>query len=105
MSAQGIWLKVIRRTQLLNLVTSPKKPSSTIQLFIMDILGINRTHISIKCGLWCKWKRPSPGWFKLNVDGSARAGNITGGGVLRNADGRFEVFRGILFSLCWPTRF
>lgn len=87
MTARGICLKVIRHTQLLNLVTSPKKPSSDLHPFILDILGIKRTPLRIKRGLWCKWERSSLGWFRLNIDGSAREGNITGCGVLQNADG------------------
>lgn len=42
-------------------------------------------------GLWCKWDKPSPGWLKLNVDGSAKGGEITGVGIVRNHDGDITV--------------
>lgn len=37
--------------------------------------------------LCCKWDKPSQGWFKLNVDGSAIDGVITGAGIFRDHQG------------------
>lgn len=81
MNAQGICLKVIHHTQLLSLVTSPK-----IHSYILDIMGINRTSIQVNNGLWCKWGTTVAGL--VNIDDSARGGNIFGGGIIRNEDGR-----------------
>lgn len=53
----------------------------------------------------------SPRWFKLNVDGSAREGECSGGGIIRDGHGYLVVafsggfylftynFVGALFSL------
>lgn len=88
MKTRQICLKVISRLQLLSLISIPKRPSTRGHLAILDILGISRAPTQIRRGLWCKWERPSPGWFKLNIDGSAQDATITGGGVIRNSDGQ-----------------
>lgn len=89
MKARSICLTVFRRVQLLNLIHIPKQNSAPIQVSLLAIMGINQAKIRHKPGRWCKWDKPSPGWFKLNVDGSAIAGVITGGGVVRDWEGRF----------------
>lgn len=47
---------------------------------------------------WCRWMRPIRGRYKLNVDGSARNGDITGGGIIRDEFGNmmagFSYFYG-----------
>lgn len=40
-----------------------------------------------KPGKWYKWSRPFQGWCKLNVDGSAKDGLISGGGIIRDEHG------------------
>lgn len=61
-------------------------------------MGINLKAIQIKCGVWCKWDKPSPEWFKPNIDGSVRDGNVTGGGIIRNTEGKlvasFSIYYG-----------
>lgn len=42
----------------------------------------------IKRGVWSIWKPPDQPLYKLNIDGSARNGFITGEGVVRDAMGR-----------------
>lgn len=54
-------------------------------------------HLASKCrcckvleqGTWCIWTRPNAATYKLNIDGSARNGIITGGGIIRDAGGHF----------------
>lgn len=62
-------------------------------------MGIPRQPTRIERGLWCKWDRSIPGWFKLNKDGSARGELTAGGGIIRDSDGElivsFSSFYGI----------
>lgn len=85
-SVRDICLKVNQHVQLLNLIHSPKKPSKNIHLYMLETLGLDRKPPRIHRGLWCKWDKPSPGWFKLNVDGSAKGDAISGGGIIRDED-------------------
>lgn len=48
---------------------------------------IKRYQNPLKRGSWVKWDKPLSGWFKLNIDGSAREELITGGGIVRNFEG------------------
>lgn len=84
----AICLTMFRRVQLIDLIYVPNRRSTIIQENILAIMGISRTQIRQKCGLWCKWERPSPGWFKLNIDGSALHGITIGGGILRDHGGK-----------------
>lgn len=84
MKARRICLKVISQVQLFSIIHLPKNPSSRIQMHILGILGIQAKQRRIKRGTWCCWSRPSRGRHKLNVDGSARNGEITGGGIVRD---------------------
>lgn len=38
-------------------------------------------------GTWCRWLRAIRGRLKLNIDGSTRIGDITGGSVIRDEIG------------------
>lgn len=76
MRARDICLKVMYRTQILTLVNKPKAPSLQ-QAIVLSTIGISREPIRKKKGRWCKWDKPSPGWFKVDVDGSEHGGNIT----------------------------
>lgn len=87
MRAREICLKVIYRVQLLTLVTVPEKASTMHQGIILGTLGVTRHPVRRKKDRWCKWDKPSPGWFKVNIDGSERGGLITRGGVIRDHDG------------------
>lgn len=73
--------------QLLLVVFSPAKPSKRVQQHILGIIGIQPKHVGSKRGLWCQWKRLPMGCYKLNIDGLAREGIITGSGIIRNAMG------------------
>lgn len=90
-NSRSICRKITHRVQLLNLVHDPKKSSSNRHLCIVEILGINRRPPRSRRGLWCKWDKLSPGWFKLNIDGSARSGESSGGGIIRTDNGVFIV--------------
>lgn len=79
MSAQIICSKVLNRIRTLSLVVNPKRGSTALQISIIEQLGIRKQPTRIKRGIWCKWDRLSPGWFKLNVDGSVKGGFTTGG--------------------------
>lgn len=48
MCAREIHLRVIRRVELLSLIDVPKKPSSHLQLHILDIIGSNRAPLYLK---------------------------------------------------------
>lgn len=69
MHAHQICLKVLYRVQSLNLVTYPKQSSSRLQNHVLDLLGISTNPTKVKRGKWCKFEKPSPGGFKLNIDG------------------------------------
>lgn len=64
-----------------------KKASSRLEVAAFNIFGISKSTIEAKRGRWVKWDKPSPGWFKFNIDGSVRKGIITGGGVARKDNG------------------
>lgn len=87
MNGKRICMKVIARVQLLSLTFNPSKPSTNLQIHIMGIIGLQPKLIREKRGTWCRWERPLLS-CKLNIDGSARGDDITGGGVLRNTMGR-----------------
>lgn len=87
MNFETIRVKVLNRIRTLNLVVARQIGSTALQNVIIEHLGIAGRPIRIKRGIWCKWESPSPGWFKLNVDGSARGIITTGGGVIRNHQG------------------
>lgn len=71
-----------------------------LQKVIIEHLGIYKHPTRVKRRIWCKWDSPSPGWFKLNVDGSARGNLTTGGGVIRNQQreliAAFSSFYGVV---------
>lgn len=87
MKARCICLKVITQVQLLSLIHLPKKPSIRMQNHIMGIIGVQPKVVRLKRGTWCRWTRRSWGRNKLNVDRSARNGEIVGGGVIRDEFG------------------
>lgn len=87
MNARTICILVFRRVQLINLIFVPRRCSTLVQENTLAIMGINRSQIRSKPGIWCKWERPPPGWFKLNSDGLAIHGIITGGGVMLDQEG------------------
>lgn len=89
MSTRAICLKVIYRVQLLTMVHAPKRASFVIQSNTLNLIGVSQNPIQTKRGRWVKWDKPFLGWFKLNIAGSARAGIITGGGVVQNFEGEF----------------
>lgn len=99
MSARNICFKVVNRIRLMSLVVKPKGGFNALQVAIIERLVIRKQPTLIKRGMWCKWDKPSPGWFKLNVDGSARGETTTGGGVIRNHHGEllaaFSSFYGL----------
>lgn len=84
MNPRTIYLKLIQRVQLLNQVHVPRNTSKNIQIHVLETLGISRKPTRIQRGLWCKWDKPSPGWFKLNIDGSAKGENSSGGGIIKD---------------------
>lgn len=87
MNARTIARRVIYRIQLYSIIFTHKKHATTIQRNILDIIGINYKHIQAKRGAWYKWDAPLPGWYKLNIDGSARSDICTGGGIIRDSHG------------------
>lgn len=80
MSARTICVKMLNRICTLNLVVSPKRGSTEPQFCMIEQMEITKQPTWLKRGIWYKWDRPSPGWFKLNVDGSARDDFTIGGG-------------------------
>lgn len=98
MRARAICLRVLQRVQLINLATTPTKGPSKIQENSLAKMGISRAKVRKKRGVWCKWDKPSPGWFKLNIDGSANDDAIMGGSIIRDHHGNlicaFSAFYG-----------
>lgn len=41
--------------------------------------------------LWCKWDRRPSGWYKLNMDGFERHGQIIDGGQVKDEQGRLSA--------------
>lgn len=91
MKAREVCLKVMYRVQLLKMVNIPKKSSSMAQGIVLNTLGISSLPVRKKNGRWVKWDKPSPGCFKVNIDGSERGGIITGGGIIRDHEGTIVV--------------
>lgn len=89
MKARQICLRAISQTQLLSITFSPKRSSSPLHTNIIGILGVQTKPVAVKQGTWCIWTRPNAATYKLNIDGSARNGIITGGGIIRDAGGHF----------------
>lgn len=58
-----------------------------MHIHVLGIIGLQHKEVRLKKGTWCRWVRPSRGRYKLNVDGSARNGEITGGEVIRDEHG------------------
>lgn len=88
MSAREICWNVIHRVRMLNLVIKPTWASTAVQT---STFKSNWQATRMKRGLWCKWDRPRPGQFKLNVDVLARDSNTTWGGIIRNHQGELMV--------------
>lgn len=84
-----VWGPVIEKIQLVSLISSPKAQCSKYHQNIFKIMGIRYRSPRLRKGIWCKWDTPDPGWIKLNFDGSARDGCMTGGGMIRDDEGRF----------------
>lgn len=74
---------------MLSSVCKPKKQCTWLQKNILGVFGISSKEACTKIGRWCQWQRPTTGYHKLNADGSARDGVITGGGVVRDEQGKF----------------
>lgn len=55
----------------------------------MGTLEVLKHLVCKKKGRWYKWDNPPLGWFKLNIDGSARGDLITKEGVIRDHDSKF----------------
>lgn len=87
MSARQVCLKVMFRVQLLSIGSVPKNMTSGPQSIVLSTMGISRQSVRTKKGRWCKWDKPSPGRYKLNIDRSARGEVATGGGIVRNHEG------------------
>lgn len=73
---------------MLSSVCKPKKQCTWLQKNILGVFGISSKEACTKIGRWCQWQRPTTGYHKLNADGSARDGVITGGGVVRDEQGK-----------------
>jgi hypothetical protein len=59
--------------------------------FFVEELGLQPSVLQCRHSQVVRWQRPSPGWIKLNVDGSAQ-GNLSplgGGGICRDNMGKF----------------
>lgn len=91
MRARHICERVIRQVQLLAILCVPKRQTTLIQKNILGILGIRGANLKARKGKWCLWVRPREGQYKLNVDGSDKDGVITGGGIIRDAQGHLVV--------------
>lgn len=96
--ARTICRKVISKIQLTSIISSPKSTCSKFQQNILGIMGIQFQPHPQRRGIWCKWDTPASGWLKLNFDGSARDGRITGGGVVRDEECRFILGYSIYFG-------
>lgn len=88
MRARQICIRIIRKVQLISLVNLPKRPSTNLQHHQLELMGVSRKHTRFKKGGWFRWEAPGTGYYKLNIDGSARDNINTGGGVIRDSAGR-----------------
>lgn len=87
MNSHFICSKVTSKVQLHTLAHIPSKPSLNNHRHIIETLRIRFQPSQTRRGRWCKWDKPSPGWFKLNIDGSAKDDESAGGGIIRDEDG------------------
>lgn len=88
MKARQICIRIIHKMKLIMLVHDSKRPATNLQYQRLELLGMTRKHIKFKPGSWHRWEAPEASMYKLNIDGSARDNNITGGGVIRDYTGR-----------------
>lgn len=80
MSHETIIRKVKYQLHTITAVLNPKRKSSGSQVHILETLGLKVSNPTMRKGIWCRWKVPATGFYKLNVDGSAKDGVCTGGG-------------------------
>lgn len=97
MSSRSIWLKVTQQVSWLNILHAPQKDST--RTMVLETLGVSQKVTRIRQGLWCKWDKPNPGLFKLNLDGLAKGEDSLGGRIIRNEEGNifaaFSHFYGV----------
>ncbi|XP_058092545.1 uncharacterized protein LOC131238995 [Magnolia sinica] len=81
----------IRRWLFLIATQPPSKLAKQLNVEIAVELRIFAAPSFVRPPRFVKWKKPDPGWAKLNVDGSARGkpGLSRGGGVCRDDKGDF----------------
>lgn len=87
MNARNICLRIISKTQLFAYVVEPQRGSTNMQQYSLEVMGISDRGSHVNPGRWYRWKKPPEGCYKLNVDGSARLNEMTGGGILRDHNG------------------
>lgn len=91
MNVPNICNRVTNRLCTLSLVISPHRGSTALQSVSIEQLRVAIQPTRSKKGLWCKWDHPSPGWFKLNADGSARGSIACGCRVIRSNQGELSL--------------
>lgn len=55
MRARDICLKVFHQVQLLSIVSTPKRPSASLQQITLDTMGISKKQVTMRRDIWCKW--------------------------------------------------
>lgn len=79
MNSRSIYLKVMQMVQPLILVHTPKCASKLLQVQKLETLGITPKQLGFDVEFGANEISPAPGWFKLNIDGSAKGENSSGG--------------------------
>lgn len=86
MRARRICQRIIAQVKFLSVPFRSKKASTLMQNHILGIIGVQRKMVISKRGRWFQWTRPISSFLKLNIDGSAKDGLISGGDIIRNEE-------------------
>lgn len=78
---QKVCLQIISKVQLYSYMVKSCHTSTILQQYALVIMGITRTRLLNKVG------KPRNGLYKLNVNGSARREETSGGGIINNHKG------------------
>lgn len=82
----------------MNIICTPKRRPTRWEEICLARINIPITACLVNRGTWVSWTRPSPGFVKLNTNGSRRGNGATGGGIVRDSKGELLLAFATKFS-------